>query len=152
MAAKKKPGTGRKTAVRRGARGSARSDQEAGVPASLKELSRKLGRELTLLEKQIETTSHDAVRHCTRVLRNVSHLLGRLEAAGEAEWRRSNEARREAIRAVRELEGIIEPPKGERPAPKKTRRRKSGGAAGDKRARPATRSRGGTRGSPRRRD
>jgi hypothetical protein len=152
MAAKKKPGTGRKTAVRRGARGPARTDQQAGIPPSLKELSRKLGRELTLLESQIETASHDAVRHCTRVLRKVSYLLGRLEAAGETEWRRSNEARREAVRAVRELEGVIQPPKGERPAPKKTRRRKPGGAAGGKRARPVTRSRGGTRGSPRRRD
>jgi len=129
MAAKKKRGTGRKTAVRRGAGSPARKDHQAGAPLSLKEFSRKLGRDLTLLERRIETASHDAVGHCTRVLRSVSHLLGRLEAAGEAEWRRSNEARREAVRAVRELEGAIRPPKGERPAPKKPRRRKPGGRA-----------------------
>lgn len=150
MAARKK--TGKRTAVRRRARTGARTDRQAALPASLNEFSRKVHRDLTLLERQIETASGDAVRHCTRVLRNVNHLLGRLAAAGEAEWRRSNQARLEAVRAVRALEGAIEPPEGKRLARKTTRRPKPAGAAGDKRARPVAHSRGGTRGSPRRRD
>lgn len=151
MAARKKTGTRRVTAARRGARARARTGRQAALPPSLKEFSRKVRGDLTRLEKQIETASRDAVRHCAHVLRNVSQLLGRLEAAGETEWLRSNEARLEAVRALRELEGTIQPPKGKRPARKTTRPRKATGAADDRRTRSVTSGRGGTRGSTRRR-
>jgi hypothetical protein len=142
MAVSKKAGTRKKAAVRPKARARARADHGAELPPSLKEFSRKVGRDLTLLEKQIEAASRDAVCQCTRVLRNASYLLGRLEAAGEAEWRRSNQARLEALRAVRAIEGAIQLPNGTGHARKSARRK----PAGDKRARPVTRGRGGTKG------
>jgi hypothetical protein len=145
MAVSKKAGTRKRTAVRTNARVRAGTGHQAELPRSLKEFSRKVGRDLTLLEKQIEAASRDAVCHCTRVLRNASYLLGRLEAAGEAEWRRSNQARLEALRAVRAIEGAIQPRNGKGRA-RKSSRPKSGGAAGHRRARPVTRGRGGTKG------
>jgi SAM-dependent methyltransferase len=72
-----------------------------------------------VLEKQIESAQLDARRRWTRLLREVSHQLGRLESEGERRWRvQSLQARREAVRLLQRLEKAIEPPKA-------TKRRKA---------------------------
>ena len=76
-----------------------------------------LGAGLGRLERQIETARRDARRRWTRVLRDVSHQLGRLEANREKQWRRLTlQARRDAAKALRRLERAIEPPRPRRKA------------------------------------
>jgi translation initiation factor IF-2 len=69
-------------------------------------------RGLSRLEKQIDTAQRDARKRWTRLLRDVSHQLGRLESEGERRWRvQSTQARREAVKLLRRLEQAIQPPK-----------------------------------------
>ncbi len=92
---------------------------EPELPANLQEYSRQVRRELVKLERQIETAQRDARRGWTRLLRDVSHQLGRLEAEGEKRWKKQTyPARREAVKVLKRLEKAIEPPR-RRPARKK---------------------------------
>lgn len=71
------------------------------LPKSLKALSRQLRRDLNAIEKQIETAGKETRRSLTRVVRDASHLLGRLEARGQREWREmSTRARSEVERTL----------------------------------------------------
>lgn len=151
MAVGKRKRAPQKAAAVHTTRSPARGERQPTPPASRKACLRKLRSGLARLERQIETASGDALRRSTRLLRNVSQLLGRLAAASEAEWRRSNEARLDAVRAVLALENAIQPQEGKRPAGKKARRRKRPAAARDARSRRAARRRSGPSGSPRRR-
>ena len=55
--------------------------------------------------------SRDARRGWTRLLREVSNQLGRLEARGEREWRKQTlKARGDAASLLRRLEKAIAPP------------------------------------------
>jgi hypothetical protein len=86
---------------------------EAELPTELRQYVRLVRQGLTRLEKQVATARLDPRRSWTRLLREASHQLGRIEAEGERQWRkRTLRARREAVRLLRQLEKAIEPPAG----------------------------------------
>jgi molybdenum-dependent DNA-binding transcriptional regulator ModE len=96
------------------------------LPASLDEFSRRVHRQLTRLEGEVDRAEARARREIARVLRQASHRLGRYEAEGEKRWKKlTAQARREALTMLRKLEKLIEP---------KASARKRGGAARGKRA------------------
>jgi len=124
--------TGRGRTQRRKARASTRRRIGAleaeleELPASLRDFSRRMGRGLTQLERQIEAKRRDVRRRLTRLLREASHRLGRLEAEGERRWRvQSRRARHDAARLLRRLEKAIEPTRPRRR--RKATPRRSGG-------------------------
>jgi len=81
-------------------------------------VQRGLGR----IEKQIETAQRDARRRWTRLLRDVSRQLGRIEAEGEKRWlQRTKRAREDALKVLKRLERAIE--SAGKPRKKKTRRK-----------------------------
>jgi hypothetical protein len=85
---------------------------EPELPANLREYSRRVRRGLVKLERQIETAQRDARRRWTRLLREASQQLGRLEALGEKQWKKQTyPARREAVKLLRRLERALEPPR-----------------------------------------
>jgi hypothetical protein len=110
----------KKKSARRLPRGSeALKKLEPELPANFQEYSRQVRRGLAKLERQIETAQRDATRRWTRLLRDVSHQLGRLEAAGDKQWKKQTyPARYEAVKLLKRLEKAIAPPK-RRPARKK---------------------------------
>jgi predicted transcriptional regulator len=74
------------------------------LPKSLKELSRRLQRDINALEKKILTAQKDTRKKLTRTLRDASHKLGDLEARGQKEWRAmSKKARAEVDRTVKRV-------------------------------------------------
>jgi len=112
--------TRRKTAI----------DRIAGeLPKDPRDFSRMVRRDLSQLEKQIEGARKDVRRGLTRALREVSHQLGRFEADGERRWKKlTSQARRDAVKVLRKLEKVIEPPKRKRKAARK--KPKTGAAGG----------------------
>lgn len=112
--------TRRKTAIER---------IEGELPKDLRDFSRIVRRDLGQLEKQIEGARKDVRRGLTRALREVSHQLGRFEADGERRWKKlTSQARRDAVKVLRNLEKVIEPPKRKRKAARK--KPKTGPAGG----------------------
>ncbi len=111
---------GKASARRRLPRGSdALKRIEPELPRELQDFSRRVRRGLVRLEQRIETAQQGARRRFTRLLREVSHQLGRLEAEGERRWKQQTyPARREAVKLLKRLEKAIEPPRS-RPARKK---------------------------------
>lgn len=104
---------------------------EAELPPNLKQYSRRVRRDLGRLERRIEDSTRDTRRRLARVLRDVSHQLGRIEAEGEKRWRTlTTRARRDAVQLLRRLEKAIAPPPGrsrrKRASSRKTRSRKTG--------------------------
>lgn len=94
---------------------------EHELPENLAEFSHRMRRRLTQLERQLEHARDAYARRSTRVLRSASLQLGRFEAMGEKHWKRlTNEARRDAVKVLRQLEKAIEPPK---PVRRKTARK-----------------------------
>ena len=92
---------------------------EDELPKDLRDFSRRVRRDLTEIEKQIEGARADLRRGRTRLLRDVSHQLGRFEAEQERRWKKlALQARRDVVKALRKLEKLIEPPK-----PKKKKRK-----------------------------
>ena len=74
------------------------------LPKSLKAFARQFRRDLTAVEKQIETATKDARRGLARVVRDASHQLGTLEARGQREWRAlSKNAKRDVERIAKRL-------------------------------------------------
>lgn len=103
---------GRKTAMQR-------FEQEV-LPADLRTYSQRVRRGLTRVEREIEKSQRDARRRWTRLLRDVSHQLGKIEAEGEKRWKkRTTQARRDAVKLLKRLERSIEPPKKKKPATRK---------------------------------
>jgi len=77
----------------------------SSLPKSLKAFGRQCRRDLNAIEKQIEIAGKDTRRSLTRIVRDVSHQLGSLEARGEREWRKlSRNAKRDIERAVRRVQ------------------------------------------------
>jgi hypothetical protein len=117
-ARKKKTRSSQAAAARR--RGSAALDRiEKELPPNLKQFAQRVRKGLGRLERQLDTAQRDARRGWVRLLRDVSHQLGRLEAEGERRWRKQTErARRDAVALLRRLEKAIEPgtPKGRKAA------------------------------------
>jgi hypothetical protein len=82
---------------------------ESELPRSLRDFSRHVRRDLAKLEKQIESGRREARRRLTRLVRDASHLLGRIEARGPQGWRRlSGQALREAEGVLRRIRKAIE--------------------------------------------
>lgn len=99
---------------------------EAELPADLRSYTRRVRKGLTHLERQIEEAQKDARRRWARLLREVSHQLGSVEAAGEKRWREGTlKARRDAVKALHRLEKAIEPPKRKKKVQRKKAAKKS---------------------------
>ena len=124
MAARKKAtrsSTRSKAGARKQAPKTAFERFEAELPPDLRGYSRRVRRGLSRLEREIEHAQRDARRRWTKLLREASHQLGSIEAAGERSWRkRTLKARREAVKLLHRLEKAIEPPKKKAPRKKKT--------------------------------
>lgn len=81
---------------------------EGDLPPTLAQFSRRVRRELTRLERQIVRARARYRGQGTRLLRDASHLLGQLEAEGEARWKKlTTRARADALRVLRRLEKEI---------------------------------------------
>lgn len=81
---------------------------EGDLPPTLAQFSRRVRRELTRLERQIIRARTRYRGQGTRLLRDASHLLGQLEAEGEARWKRlTARARANALKVLRRLEREI---------------------------------------------
>jgi hypothetical protein len=127
MAARKKTRSKKSGARKKAPAKTAFQRFEAELPPDLRGYSRRVRRGLTKLEREIETAQKDARRRWARLLRDVSHQLGSIEAAGEKRWReRTLKARREAVKLLQRLEKAIQPPT---PRKKKATARKTGGRA-----------------------
>ena len=88
---------------------------------------------LTRLEKQVETAQRDARRRWTRLLRDASHELGRLEAQGERAWRkRTAKARRDAVKALQRMEKAIKAKPGKTDHAQEDGPQEDAGAQGDR--------------------
>jgi len=131
MAARKKTRSKKSGARKKAPAKTAFQRFEAELPPDLRGYSRRVRRGLTKLEREIETAQKDARRRWARLLRDVSHQLGSIEAAGEKRWReRTLKARREAVKLLQRLEKAIQPPKRKAsPRKKKATARKTGGRA-----------------------
>jgi len=96
MPARRKTGAVRRPTRRKAQEALARLQSE--LPPTLADFSRRVRRELTVLERRVEKAAAPARREIARVLREASHALGRYEAEGERQWKRlAGEARREAL-------------------------------------------------------
>jgi hypothetical protein len=113
MAARKK--ASRKKATRRkaglgGGLGAALGRLE--LPPTLRDYAKQVRGRLDRLEREISRASVDVRRRAARLLRDASHQLGRLEAEGEAGWRRlTSPYRRQLIDLLRRLEKALAPPR-----------------------------------------
>ena len=116
--------TRKKTAARRGAKKTTVQRIQDELPPELRAYAKRVQQGLSRLEKQIETAQRDARKRFTRLLRDVSHQLGGIEAEGERQWRkRTARARHEAVKLLRRLEQTLETTKKKvkaaRPKPRK---------------------------------
>jgi hypothetical protein len=116
----------RKRSTARGAQRSAIQRIQDELPAELRGYVKRVRQGLSRLERQIETAQRDARKRFARLLREVSHQLGSIEARGEREWRaRTARARHDAVKLLRRLETSLEPKRAKkraRPAPRKAAR------------------------------
>lgn len=94
----------------------------ADLPRTLREFRRRMLANLNRLERDVQRTRALARRRATRLLREASHWLGRLEARGERGWRELNtRARRELAALLRRMERAVAPT----PVRKTARQRKA---------------------------
>ena len=90
---------------------------EKELPTTLKEFSQNTRRNLNRLERQIASSQRGVRRRWTRLLRDASHSLGKIEAEGQKRWRQqSTKARKDTAALLRRLEKAVEPPKPKRRA------------------------------------
>jgi hypothetical protein len=109
MAAKK--ARGKKAGSKKGKRLQSGRQALARLEADLRlgEFTRQVRGGLSKLERQLESAQQDARKRWTRLLRDVSHQLGRIEAEGEKRWRQqTTRARHEALKVLRKLEKALE--------------------------------------------
>jgi hypothetical protein len=116
MAARKK--AARKKTTRRKARSSGlsgRLDAALGridLPPTLRDYANQVSGRLDGLERELTRASVDVRRRAARLLREASHQLGRLEAEGEAGWRRlAAPYRSQLLDLLRRLEKALAPPR-----------------------------------------
>lgn len=129
MAARKtaRKKTSRKKATRRtaprGGLGAALARLE--LPPTLRDYAKQVRKRLDGLEREVTRASVGVRRRAARLLREASQQLGRLEAEGEAGWRRLTAPyRRQLLDLMRRLEKAVAPPSraGATRARKATRR------------------------------
>lgn len=115
----RKSGTRSKSGRGRAAQAFDRLQQE--LPPTLAGYVKQVGGRLDRLEQQIQNARDETRRRWTRLLRDASRELGKLEVRGEREWeKRSLKLRRDAVALLKRLEKAIEPPQA------RTTRKKSG--------------------------
>jgi hypothetical protein len=105
-----------KNAKKAGSRGTARRSLKVGntgieLPPTLAQFARRVGSALGGVEKQIHTAEVAYRKQFTKLLREASRQLGRIEAQGEKRWRTlTTQARRDAAKLLLRLEKAVEPP------------------------------------------
>ncbi len=117
MATTKKKATKKKTARKAPARKKKAAKRKGGIdvagmhidlPPTLDKYAREVTRDLNKLEKQIETAGKDVRRRWTRVVRDVSRMLGRLEAQGAKRFRSlTKTAQKDAQQALKRLRAAV---------------------------------------------
>jgi hypothetical protein len=125
MAARKK--TSRKKAARSGGLGGGIGAAlgRFELPPTLRDYAHQVRGRLDGLERELTRASVDVRRRAARLLREASHQLGRLEAEGEAGWRRlASPYRRQLMDLLRRLEKALAPQKARaRSTARKVKRR-----------------------------
>jgi DNA anti-recombination protein RmuC len=80
------------------------------LPPTLRDYARQVRQQLDRLERDLTRAQADVRRRAARLLREASHQLGRLEADGEAGWRRlAAPYRRRLVDLVNRLEKALAP-------------------------------------------
>jgi hypothetical protein len=110
MAAKKKT-TRKKSSAR-----AAVARLQTELPATMRGYTKEVRARLTRLEGQVEKARAQASRRGTKLLREASEYLGRLEARGEKEFRKR---RGDAVKLLKRLEKAVQPPSGRKTVRKK---------------------------------
>jgi hypothetical protein len=83
---------------------------ERGLPPTLREFSQIVRGQLSRLERELTRQQVVYRRQAAHLLREASISLGRIEAEGEASWKRlTRPARRELLRLLDRLQKAIEP-------------------------------------------
>lgn len=122
--------TAKRTPARR-RRGAAKKTSALGpieVPERLEEFLKSAQKRLDELERDVYRAGAKVRRNGVRVLREVSHELGKIEQRGEAEWRRLRaHYAREAVKILQRIEKAVAPPARKRATKKRPSR--SGQAA-----------------------
>jgi hypothetical protein len=91
---------------------------EFELPETLRDYASQLRKRLDRLEAELARARAGMRRRAVRLLREASQQLGRLEAEGEAGWRRLAEPyRRELVALLRRLERALAPPRAARKRP-----------------------------------
>ncbi len=100
---------------------------EQELPATLREYSQQVQRQVARLEKNIDKVTAAARTEATKLLREASYRLDELETKGESAWGRlTDQYRRDAVQMLRRLEKAVAP--AGRPG------KKAGKKAGNKKA------------------
>lgn len=80
------------------------------LPPTLRDYASQVRGRLDRLERELTKAQVDVRRRAARLLREASHQLGRLEAEGEAGWRRLTAPyRRQLVDLLRRLEKAVAP-------------------------------------------
>lgn len=106
----------KKIAQKRAAARSAVARLQTELPSTLRGYTKEVRTRLTRLEGQVEKARAQASRRGTKLLREASEYLGRLEARGEKEFRKR---RGDAVKLLKKLEKAVQPPARKKPARKK---------------------------------
>jgi hypothetical protein len=129
MAARKKSSAGAMARKARARTTAALARLESDLPPNLREYTKRVRVQLNQLEKQIARTQLATRRRAARLLREASVELGRLEAKGEANWRRlTTPYRRQAVKLLQRLEKAVAPA-ARRPARKGARKARARSAS-----------------------
>ena len=84
---------------------------EHELPERLEEFLKRAQRRLDELEHDVYRAGNKVRREGIRVLREVSHELGKIEQRGEVEWRRlRTRYGREAVKVLQRIEKAVAPP------------------------------------------
>ena len=114
MAARKKTRSARKKTTRKKS-----GKKSLELPSSLADFRKQVRSRLNQAEKELDRANAQARRRLARLIRDGSHLLGRLEERGPAQWRKlTTPVRRDAQRLLKRLASAVGP------KPKKKARRK----------------------------
>ena len=84
---------------------------EEELPKTLREYSRKVRKELTRIERDVEKVTAATRKRGIKLFREGSYELGRLEHQGEKAWQRlTTPYRRKAVSLLKQLEKSVAPP------------------------------------------
>ena len=100
---------------------------ERELPATLREYSQQVQRQLARLEKNVDKVTVAARTEATKLLREARHRLAELETKGESAWGRlTHQYRHDAVQMLQRLEKAV--------APAGRTRKKAAKKAGNKKA------------------